>query len=431
MDQELNQNKAKEDLSQSSKETFDTPLQPTQNPEGESVLVRPLETFSTDVEKYLQEHPDADTSVSKALERNRSRPASTPPPDPKVFILPSKQIHSPLNARRVEAGTLLKQEERATLPKVAPPAPRPVAPPPKISNAEFSVETYKRDIENLVKKENVTSIDIAAAEAQRRGQQPLPAPASHIFKNVLAVTGGLALILLAGGAFAFAYIHSRALPPTLTTTAPYIAVDETRDIKIESIYSRQGVVDTLMSAKKDTHESAGLISQFRLFEKSTTSLGVTLLPAQTFLRALAPNIPPELLRTIRPEFIVGVHSFDINQSFIIFSVDSYQGGYAGMLAWENTLQHDLSPLFDYSPVPSNQPTVTAEPSIPSQVLQSPFIDLIVENHDARVIKDASQNVLFLWTFLDHSTVLITTNPNTVHEIISRQRNAPRLNTGSK
>ena len=96
-----------------------------------------------------------------------------------------------------------------------------------------------------------------------------------------------------------------------------------------------------------------------------------------------------------------------------------------MLAWESSMQPDLLPLFAYVPPPhaSNVPVST---STTPQILETPFVDAIVENHDARVIKNQSGDIVFLWTFLDQSTILITTNPNTVREIVSRIKNPPQM-----
>jgi hypothetical protein len=101
-------------------------------------------------------------------------------------------------------------------------------------------------------------------------------------------------------------------------------------------------------------------------------------------------------------------------------VDSYEQGYAGMLAWEKTIQQDLSPLFNYSPIRTNSSQAQTAP----QILSGSFADSIVHNHDTRVLTNSAGTIVFLWTFVNRTTILITTNPGTVDEVLSRQKIAP-------
>jgi len=156
---------------------------------------------------------------------------------------------------------------------------------------------------------------------------------------------------------------------------------------------------------------------------------------------IAPRIPENLLRSIQPEFLLGVHVYDTNQPFLIFRVDSYQEAFAGMLAWEPALRNTLSPLFAYTPSPHINatpavipPTSTSTSSTtpqtppPTPIVQAHFIDRIVENHDARVLQNDFGDIYLLWTFLDRNTLVITTNAATLREIISRLQNAPVTQT---
>lgn len=393
-----------------------------------SDLVQPLETLNSDVEKYLKQHEGSEDSIAAALKHRRHEEALPPPApvEPSSLVLPNHEIHSPFNAIRATAGTLLAQEKNATLP-TPPPIPKLVV-PPKSQNQIEPVETYQGDIANLIKEKKISQVTIVAAEAVRSSEQSAEVTeVSHIVRNSTAIAAGILLVAASSGIFAFAYLRNKPSPQTQTPNAFYIAVDASSDIAIKPMATRQTLMDTLQSATNQTHIALGLISQLRLWTSSSPSEPLS---AQTFFTELTPNIPPELVRSMRPDFLVGVHSFDINQPFFIFTVDSYQSGYAGMLEWERTLRSDVSPLFDYSPVFSKPNNESLE-NTTSSIVNSAFRDLIVENHDARVIKNTHGDIVLLWTFLDRTTVLITTNPNTVHEIITRLKKAPLLFTPGK
>jgi hypothetical protein len=184
-------------------------------------------------------------------------------------------------------------------------------------------------------------------------------------------------------------------------------------------------MSSLDAARQATALSLGLISQLQVTVSSSTSSGLALLSAQDFFTLLAPHMPPDLARSLQPNFLLGVHVYNGNQPFVILSVYSYEEAYAGMLSWEQYLQGDLSPLFNYTPSPRipEEGIATTSTSTTSQFIQTGFTDKIVENHDARVLQNENGDIYLLWTFLDRNTLVITTNDATLREIISRLKTA--------
>jgi hypothetical protein len=181
--------------------------------------------------------------------------------------------------------------------------------------------------------------------------------------------------------------------------------------------------------------SLGLIERFYLAAASSSASSLPQLSAQNVLALVAPSAPDALARSLDPaQYIFGVHAYDDNQAFLIFKTSSYEQAFSGMLAWEPSMQKDLAPLFTRTPelhIQTNPAasstaatsTATSAPQAPA-VLPTGFQDAIIENHDARVIENASGDILLLWTFLDRNTLVIATNEATLREIISRLKNAP-------
>ncbi len=219
--------------------------------------------------------------------------------------------------------------------------------------------------------------------------------------------------------------------------APFAVVDDTKTVEMRDNESRAELMQALVDAKKDTLLSLGLVARLLVAKPSVAGDGtITEVGAPEFLQTLAPSIPPELVRTLEPRMLLGLHSFDENQAFIILKADSYDVAYRGMLAWEATMRGDLSPLFVRTPavrarvetpaVVATTSSTTAsttpiveEPVQPVPLFAGNFIDQIVENHDARVILNREGDILLLWTFLDRSTIVVTTNTQTLRELISR------------
>jgi hypothetical protein len=144
------------------------------------------------------------------------------------------------------------------------------------------------------------------------------------------------------------------------------------------------------------------------------------------MSTLTPNMPQELLRTFTADYMLGLHSYDGNQPFLIFQVDSSQQAYSGMLKWEPRLQSDLSPLFTRAPRPETpQELASSTPATTTpEVVSTGFVDVVLENFDARAIRDQNGDILLLWTFLDPHTLIITTNQYTLREVLSRRASLP-------
>ena len=370
-------------------------------------------------------------------------------------LLPKKEgTPSVDSAQRINAGVLFEQERTATLPELEKPA---AAPQPQVPKSEQvlvkPLQTYQGDIESLVGEKQVSVVSIAAAEAERRGMQPIEQAAASQgrpwLKKTLIVAVGILLLAAAGGIGFYIYVRSQPVPLSEQVPAPFMFVDETQTTVLQPADARREIMNALVSAKSNVSLSLGLVGRIQIAKPTALNDGtLSEVAAPEFLQALAPNIPTQLVRTLEPQMLLGVHSYDENQAFMLLQADSYETAYSGMLAWEANMRGDLSPLFTRTPavrtlpppivsyVPAPVATTTAsssivatstqgvaasssEPAVPAVFFQGNFIDQIVENRDARVILNQDGDILLLWTFLDRSIIVIATNEATLREIVSR------------
>ncbi|MBY0472944.1 hypothetical protein K2Q00_01490 [Patescibacteria group bacterium] len=369
------------------------------------------------------------------------------------ILLPKKDAPSVDSAQRVDAGTLMQQEQAATL---KPPVSSSdsvsrssVTPPPQEGIAPL--QTFQGDIASAIGNKGVSVVSIAAAEANRRGTQPVSqdsqitnTPAPHTLRNIVFALIGLLFVAGAVGALAYIVLSNAPLPQQQAGATPFISIDNTNTISVEPTVKAPGLMQRLVSAKNSVSISLGLIAQLYVEQTGTTTAAEpTYMSAQTLLSTLAPELSDTFVRNVSPVYLLGVHSFGVNQPFLILKVDSYEQGYAGMLAWEKGIKKDLAPLFTYVPAPkitkpaqnpiavATSTTATSTPSLATSTpelppLQTGFTDAVVQNHDARVTVDQYGTVNFLWTFLDRQTLVITTNPDTLREIIARLKQSPIL-----
>ncbi len=375
-----------------------------------------------------------------SIPQNSTQPEGV---DIEKILLPTKEVHTSASAVRVSAGVLLAQEQTAEL------TPSPQALLPPIVGVEMPVqnqfavqpiETFQGDVAKVIKETNTTVVSMAAAEANKRSRSMREggegvavsayATMQQLIVRTMLVVGGILLLAAAGGLIVYVYI---LLPSSVAVEnslhAPFIFIDDSIQVPhTANQYDRAELMSSLSNAKNAITLSLGLMARIEPTVVSTPdSETPQTMHAGEFLTLLSPTIPPELVRSIQPTFLLGVHSIDGNQPFLILKVDSYEQSFSGMLAWESVLRGDLAPLFTYTPRARIPEEGIAETTTPAQqFLTSEFVDKIVENHDARVVQNIAGDIFFLWTFLDRETIVITTNQYTLREILSRLKNAPTL-----
>ena len=247
------------------------------------------------------------------------------------------------------------------------------------------------------------------------------------------VAAGVALVLVAAGALTVVFLRQTAtLSIAEKPPAPFIFVDEVVPVMVKTGQGERGnIMSNLQTARRSVKMPIGLIEWLYLTKQpeqegaAPVQAGITEL-----LQTIAPQIPPELMRTVEPIYLVGIHSFEENQPFLLLQVDSYETAYAGMLAWERTLQKDLLPFFGRNPSPKMQGAAPPASTTP-QLLQTAFVDKVVENRDTRAYLNDAGDVLLLWTVLGRNIILITTNEYTLREVISRLNTAPVISIPGK
>ena len=77
--------------------------------------------------------------------------------------------------------------------------------------------------------------------------------------------------------------------------------------------------------------------------------------------------------------------------------------------------YDFSELFDLKT--ANEVDSMGRPILGEEVRK--FQDVVIKNKDTRVIKDNDGEIIFLYSVIDKSTVVLTTSQDTFKEIMNR------------
>ncbi len=124
--------------------------------------------------------------------------------------------------------------------------------------------------------------------------------------------------------------------------------------------------------------------------------------SKEFFTTLKMGIPRAFLNSLDDAFMTGVIITTKPEPFLIIRSYNFDELFAGLLAWEDTMQKDLTPLF-------------GEPQEKGVL----FTDAVASNKSTRILKDALGNEVLVYSFINQNTVIITTNGESLAALVSK------------
>ncbi len=293
------------------------------------------------------------------------------------------------------------------------------------------VRTFKNDIEEAVKYNHVSSIDIALAE-QRKQQQivssmlPSKSPDINSFKIIIYTI--LGLIFLSGGGFVAYYLLNSevklptgVLPDTSVTKPTATGYNLIRTERQEE--KNLDTIDTtkLSVVLRNTLETTSLppnsMEEILVTKNISGTTNSSVITAKEFLNLNSIILPDDLSRDLQNSFSYGFYSMGGNQPYLIFKTSTYQTSYPGMWSWQKgTMIQDLKKIF---PINTNYLTSMASGTVQQRNYLPVFTDIPINNIDSFILKDVYNRPALTYTIFDKTTIIVSTNPETVGAIITR------------
>jgi hypothetical protein len=289
------------------------------------------------------------------------------------------------------------------------------------------IRTYATDVAEALEDKKTSVADMVLAEKRRNPGKKEGEPKKRSKLPYLLAAG--VAVLLAGGLGV--WLLSQDLSSgnetgtentKLPDAASFIVTDSEAELRIDA--ASDGTRRTLLLARIAEERSApltlGFIKHLYVTKASAGAASDTpplrLASSADFFNALELGPPPQLFRSLRSEFMFGLHGTGASEPFLILKTDFYEGAFSGMLDWEETAVADLEGLITTARA-SSQAASTSEASVPEP---SPaFKDEVIQNRDARVLRDAAGKSVMLYSFPDRETIIIATNEATLTELFDR------------
>lgn len=288
------------------------------------------------------------------------------------------------------------------------------------------VRTLKDDLQTVVRDQKISLVHAATLEEEKKHGQEHLAPEqkeirAHKTRRMTGIIFATAILILLGGGAIFGVLlvmqEQQSIPPAPQTSILFS--EQTVGFPLDN-QPPNALKNALAGERTNQIGTLGSILRIVPTLTATSSNGTAQEAPATlaqFFSALGINPPQELMGAIGPNFFFGFHVVDTNAPVLIVPVTSYDHAFAGMLAWEATMDSDLSPIF-------TQVSMTVATSgVPTQ---RTFEDAVMRNYDVRELTDDSGNIVLYYSFPTPNILVIAQSPYSFTEILSRLQAAREL-----
>ncbi len=298
--------------------------------------------------------------------------------------------------------------------------------PAEITGNIPRLHTLKDDLQGVVRDKKISLVRaVALEEEKKRGQgyAALPetsAQKEHSHRMFLLSLSAVAVLIIGGGALGAYLITRTEAPAPAAQGVSLLFAEKTAAFPIGTLSGIE-LKRSLAQIRGTLDGALGTITRIAPSASHTDANGATqeqLMTIGEFLQAISARVTPDLVRAFTGDFFLGIHTIDKNAPVLVIPVSSYERAFAGMLAWEPTMNADLSPFFT---------------AVPSQVLDAnglpvarQFQDAIISNYDARVLRDDSGTIELMYSFPSRGMLIIAESQNSFGELLSRLRASRQL-----
>jgi hypothetical protein len=285
--------------------------------------------------------------------------------------------------------------------------------------------SFSSDFSDRIDQQKASTFSVLAAE---KDAAPKRKPASRRKSTIiLPITIAILLIAVGGGGAYVAYTYMKSDAPVAIIPTSSSLVSSNAQVTLSGYGT-----SLQQSVQQQTEKAitANSITTVSINSSASTDASSTDQQAGIF-SALQLPAPDILLRNVSPESTVGIIN-DSTQTtvFFVLRADSYERTFAGMLAWEPTMLQDLGTFYSLYPasqsVTSGTASSTSASSTPivSSYSEQPqstgqFVDEVVDNHDARALKDTAGNTLIVYGYSDKQTLIIARDESAFTQVLGR------------
>lgn len=349
------------------------------------------------------------THHAKPLFSRESTPAVEKkeiPPLPEVARVAEKTVppvadeaHTWLSARETETETPVPEVVVAHAPIPKPVEQPPEAPKPSVTTQRSTISPIQLSTDpHTFPDAEIQGANAkrSAAQTQKVGSVSRTAPRTAVTLTTWLILGGIVALGVTLALALSIYMNVFKGEPTLTYAVP-------------SFFTTSAVVgipltgDRAAFATAFTPHTQGVVGEGTQVYP-TLQEGEVLRPATSkeFFATLKMGLSRAFINSLDDAFMMGVVTAKKPEPFLIIRSYNFDELFAGLLAWEGTMQKDLAPIFG---APRGEAAT--------------FTDAVASNKSTRILKDGAGNEILVYSFINQNTVIITTNGEALATLVSK------------
>ncbi|MBI5004396.1 hypothetical protein HZC00_04880 [Candidatus Kaiserbacteria bacterium] len=295
--------------------------------------------------------------------------------------------------------------------------------------AVVPLRTLKDDMSSIVENSKISLIRAASLEEEKKSKATKITSmveekrARQRSRHILAMVFAIFMLFGIGAAALFGVYTITSLQRGTQSQNPASSIlfaEHSLSLVIDGQSSDQ-IKQILGQARVSSTGAIGSIARIVPVISSVDANGVATQRQATlkeFLTALGAHAPDDLLRALSDSFFFGIHTVNKNAPVFVIPVVSYSRAFAGMLAWEPSMNADLVPIFTVVPALTRD-----ENDLP--VLRK-FQDSVMNNYDVRELKDDAGEIVLYYSFPTTQVLVIAESPYSFVEILSRLQASRQL-----
>lgn len=395
--------------------------------------------------------------AEKNLINNEIKPSTEAPKERAIGSIPLKDITVPKSPTRNTPSN--------------PPTKVLGAIPPQNNENKFDLpedpsikklRTYESDVAEIMSHRNISAASIAIAEKKRNEQIIYPnnndetsqqeEPQAQKNTSTSHSTSKFFLILISfvfivvgiGGAYYFYKKSIFGSGSTVLTVNPtptnnsIITTDSKATLNISGMDPNAIVASIKNEFQKDQKPNS--------IKEIVINDGQNKVAAPRMIDFMDIDAPDILKRSLTNDWILGVNNDSANNKdiFVIAQTNFFQNAFAGMFQWESVMADDLKLFLSNGAYQGivNAPKATSTITVKGPIinvtvtdnsvsegntesystLRGQFEDYTIMNKDVRVFKTKEGKILFFYSFINNSTIVVASKEQTLVEILNRLEN---------
>lgn len=275
------------------------------------------------------------------------------------------------------------------------------------NNQIKNMHTYASDMAEAVRMEQASIVKIAVAEQKKREEESSRITyKKESSKSTIYIIIGIVLIVL--GFFAFKFINTKTKESqtheVINATIPTLVTVDSQDITgTDAPAGREDLAKLIQSHTTGTGKADSIKAIF-------IGKDGNYLDAPGLFSAMGSSAPNSLVRTIT-EMTIGVYETNTkeNSLFFLMKTNSYDQAFAGILMYEKVMLDDYFAIFGI------------DASTNPELYKKTFEDVLIDNNDARALKDNNGKILLIYSFISKDKFVITNNIETIKALTKRIR----------